>query len=185
MAEITIRISDKVLKIAGIVLGGISLVWLGLYLWSSGFFLPKYRLRMHVSEAAGLAVGAPVRLDGIDVGTVDAINLAGASATPERRIELVLRIEKRHQDKIRTDSTATLITEGLLGSRYVSIHRGFSGSPIPPGGEIAAAQTEQVTLKDFIDSLAKRVECLAGKKKEQETRFEVTEEDRPCRNANN
>ncbi len=163
MAEITIRISDKALKIAGVVLGGICLAWVVLYLWSSGFFLPKYRLRMYVSEAASLAVGAPVRLDGIEVGNVDAINLGGASA-PERRIELVLRIEKRYQDKIRTDSTATLITEGLLGTRYVSIHRGFSGSPIPPGGEIAAAQTRELTLKDFIDSLDKIGECLAEEK---------------------
>jgi phospholipid/cholesterol/gamma-HCH transport system substrate-binding protein len=170
MAEITIRISDKALKIAGIVLGGICLAWVVLYLWSSGFFVPKYRLRMYISEAAELAVGARVRLDGIDVGSVEGINLAGAPATPERRIELVLRIEKRHQDKIRTDSTATLITEGLLGNRYVNILRGFSGSPIPPGGEIAATQTQHVTLKDFIDSLTKRVECLTTKKREARER---------------
>jgi len=65
MAEITIRISDKALKIAGITLGSLCLAWVVFHLWSSGSFLPKYRLRVYVPEAAGLAVGAPVVLDGI------------------------------------------------------------------------------------------------------------------------
>lgn len=164
MAEITIRISDKTLKIAAIGLGILCLAWVVLHFWSSGFFFPKYRLRMYVSEAAGLAVGAAVRLDGMRVGAVDAINLAGVQAAPDQRIEVILRIEKRYRDQIRTDSTATLLSEGLLGARYVSIQRGFKGSPIPASGEIAAVQTRELSMKDFIDLLAKWNNCPAEEK---------------------
>jgi phospholipid/cholesterol/gamma-HCH transport system substrate-binding protein len=123
MAEITIRVSDRVLRITGILLGGTVLVWVFFYLWSSGVFVPKYRLRMYVPEVAGIAIGAPIQLDGIEIGTVDKVRLAQVSASPERRIELVLRIEKRYQNEIRSDSNATLTTEGLLGNRCVSIRR--------------------------------------------------------------
>jgi len=121
MAEITIRISDKALRIVGVLLSLAVLVWVFFGLWSSGFFLPKYQLSVYVPEASGVTVHAPVRLDGVDVGSVSAIRLAGESAGPQRRIELVLRVNKADQGVIRSDSSATLVTEGLLGNRYVNI----------------------------------------------------------------
>jgi len=160
MAEITIRVSDKVLRISGIFLGGTVLVWVFFYLWSSDVFVPKYRLRMYVPEVAGITIGAPIRLDSIEIGTVDKVRLAQGSASPERRIELVLRVEKRYQNEIRSDSSATLTTEGLLGNRYVSIRRGFGGSPIGPYGEIAVVPSDQLKLKDLINSFANKVDCL-------------------------
>jgi phospholipid/cholesterol/gamma-HCH transport system substrate-binding protein len=166
MAEITIRISDKALKVVGVTLGGSCLVWVVFYICSSGFFVPKYHLRMYVPESEGLAVGAPTRLDGMQVGAVDSIKLVEASATPERRIELTLRVEKPYQDEIRADSTASLTTEGLLGQRYVSIRRGFNGTPIPPGGEIAAAQAQEATIRNLIDSLAKTIQTSGSEKHE-------------------
>ena len=163
MAEITFRISDKALKILGIGLGALCLVWVAGWVWSSGFFHAKYRLRVYVPEVARMTAGAHVRLDAIDVGDVETISLATSPSSPERRVELILRIEKRYQDKIRTDSTAAFVTEGLLGNRYVSISEGFSGSPIPAGGEITAVQMRELTLKDFTDALAKWVDCFAQK----------------------
>jgi phospholipid/cholesterol/gamma-HCH transport system substrate-binding protein len=115
---------------------------------------------MYVPEVAGITIGAPIRLDGIEIGTVDKVRLAQGSASPERRIELVLRVEKRYQNEIRSDSNATLTTEGLLGNRYVSIRRGFGGSPIGPDGEIAVVPSDQLKLKDLINSFANKVDCL-------------------------
>src|ERR1700746_859565 len=125
MAEVTIRISDRSLRVARILFAAALLVGVFYYLWSSGIFIPKYQLSVYVSDASGLAVHAPVRLDGIQVGSVSAIRLAGASASPQRRIELVLQVYKHDQDAIRSDSKASLTQEGILGNRYVSISRGF------------------------------------------------------------
>jgi ABC-type transporter Mla subunit MlaD len=61
----------------------------GYYLWSCGFFIPKYQWSVYIQEAAGLTVHAPVQVDGVPVGSVSAIKLAKGSATPERRIALV------------------------------------------------------------------------------------------------
>ena len=160
MPEITIHISDKALKIPAILFGTAILVWVLIHLWSIGLFAPKYTLQTYVSEAEGLAVHAPVRVDGINVGTVDAIKLAANPASPDRKIELILKIEKRYEDQILSDSVAFLVTEGLLGNRYVNIQRGFRGGPIPPGGEIHAVPTKRLALKDLTQTLAKWVDCM-------------------------
>jgi hypothetical protein len=44
MAEITIRISDRVQKTAAIALGAICVVLVVCYGWSTGVLVPKYRL---------------------------------------------------------------------------------------------------------------------------------------------
>ncbi len=160
MAEVTIRVSDKALRIAGALLGGTFLVCIFYYLWSSGLLIPKYQLSLYVPDASGLTVHAPVRLDGIQVGSVSAIKLAGESASPQRRIELVLQVERRDQDAIRSDSNASLTTEGLLGNRYVSISRGFKGTVIQPGGEIPSKPSLLLTLKDSMHFFDKTLDCL-------------------------
>src|ERR1700751_823981 len=160
MAEVTIRISDRSLRVARILFAGALLVGVFYYLWSSGLFIPKYKLSVYVPEASGLTVHAPVRLDGIQVGSVSAIKLAGVSASPQRRIELVLQVEKRDQEAIRSDSTASLTTEGVLGNRYVDVSRGFKGTVIEPGGEIPAKPPLLATLKDSMRLFDKTLDCL-------------------------
>jgi ABC-type transporter Mla subunit MlaD len=159
MADIIIRVPDKAVKAAGDLLGAVLLFWGFSQLWASGVLRPKYHIQMFVPESAGVRVGAPVRLDGLPVGSVSVVSLAGNSADSNRRIEVELRIEKRFEDLIRNDSAATLVTEGLLGGRYVNIHRGFGGSPIPPGGEIRVVPVKEMTLTDFIGVLGKAGNC--------------------------
>jgi phospholipid/cholesterol/gamma-HCH transport system substrate-binding protein len=179
VAEITIRISDRVLKIAGILLAAVLLAWVWPYLWASGIFVPKYRLFVYVPEVSGLGVGAPVSLDGVPVGSIAAIKLAEGSASPERRIQLTLRIDRRYQDAIRSDSVAMVSSEGLLGGRYVSIHRGFKGRAISANGEIPAVPSREVTFKSFTDSLGKMVDCLQAQQKSAENKTQVTPETPP------
>jgi hypothetical protein len=107
-----------------------------------------------------VTVRAPVRLDGVDVGSVSAIRLAGESAVSQRRIELVLRVDKADQSAIRSDSSATLMAEGFLGSAYVNISRGFTGSVIESGEEIPSLPSKVLTLKDSFDFFEKTVDCL-------------------------
>jgi ABC-type transporter Mla subunit MlaD len=120
MADITIRISDKFLKIAKVGILAVITASLLLYLWASRIHNRWYPLSVYVPEAPGLTVGSQVLLDTVPVGKVDAVKLAETSASAQRRIELVLRIEKRFQNDIRGDSTATIATEGLLGSSLAS-----------------------------------------------------------------
>jgi len=159
MADITIRIPDRAVKAAAVGVGAVFLLWGVSQLWASGMFRPKYQVEMFVPDSVGIQVGAPVRVDGVSVGRVSAVSLAANPADSNRRIEVVLRIEKRFEDLIRNDSTASLFTEGLLGVRYVNIQRGFGSSPVPPGGEIRAVPAKDVSLTDVIGALGQAGNC--------------------------
>ena len=176
MAEITICISDKALRIAGLSLCAAVLLWILFRVEVSGFFLPKYQLSVYVPEASGLTVDAPVRLDGVDVGSVSAIRLVGETATPQRRIQLVLRVRKADEGAIRSDSSATLVNEGLLRNPYVSIHRGFNGTVINSGGEIPFMPSEVLTLKDSISLLGKTVDCIEQQRKSIDVKSKTSTE---------
>jgi ABC-type transporter Mla subunit MlaD len=45
------------------------------YVTGPGFLGPKYELRTYFPEVAGVTNGAPVRLDGVDIGNVEAIRM--------------------------------------------------------------------------------------------------------------
>jgi phospholipid/cholesterol/gamma-HCH transport system substrate-binding protein len=69
-----------------------------------------------------------------------------------KNIEVVMRVDKRYQSDILTDSTASLVTEGLLGNRYVNITRGFTGTPIGDAGVIPGA--EEKAMKEVVERSA-------------------------------
>lgn len=115
------------------------------YVTGSGALGPKYQLITYLPEVETLQAGAPVRLDGVEIGNVDTIQLNPQPSDEIHNIRLVLRINKRYAEYIRTGSTASLVTEGLLGNRYVTISRSLTGAPIPPGGEIKG--TEEAAMK--------------------------------------
>lgn len=110
------------------------------YVTGAGFLGPKYRLTTYLPEVDQLQTGAPVTLDGIEIGNVESMRLTPHPQDLQHNITLVLRIQKKYQDQIRSSSTATIVTQGLLGDRYVSITRGISGEVIPPGGVVPGAE---------------------------------------------
>ncbi len=151
------------LRVGLFVLVGIIILAVAIfYVTGAGLLGPKYRLRTYLSEVEGLTEGAPVRLDGIEIGNVEHLRVAPSTpeqaANPKRSIELVLRVSKKYQDNIRTDSTAGLITEGLLGNRYVSIQRGFTGAPLKDNDEIPGR--EEKAIKQITERGAELVENL-------------------------
>jgi phospholipid/cholesterol/gamma-HCH transport system substrate-binding protein len=134
------------------------------YVTGAGALGPKYRLHAFLPEVDGLTIGAPVRLDGVEVGNVEKIAVAlpkpGEQPVKGRSIRVDMRIQKEFQDYIRADSSAGLITEGLLGNRYVDIDRGFVGRILQnddemPGREEKALKAVVERSADMMDSLSK------------------------------
>jgi len=93
---------------------------------------------------------------GVEVGNVESIRLlprtAGKALDKNKNIEVVMRVDKRYQSDILTDSTASLVTEGLLGNRYVNITRGFTGTLIGDAGVIPGA--EEKAMKEVVERSA-------------------------------
>jgi phospholipid/cholesterol/gamma-HCH transport system substrate-binding protein len=107
------------------------------------FFERQYTLYANFQSIAGLRVGAPVQLAGIQVGYVDAIRLPSDMAKKE--ITVVLRVRKAYQDRIRQDSVATVETQGLLGDKYIYVTMGSEAQPIVPDkGIVASKETTSI-----------------------------------------
>jgi phospholipid/cholesterol/gamma-HCH transport system substrate-binding protein len=145
------------LRVGLFVLVGLSVLAAGIfYVTGAGILGPKYRLKTYLPEVSGLANGAPVRVDGVEVGNVESIKLLPRTSvkTPEKNksIEVVMRLDKRYKGDILTDSVASLVTEGLLGNRYVNITRGFTGTPLDDNGVIPGA--EEKAMKEVVERSA-------------------------------
>ncbi|HEY6945433.1 MAG TPA: MlaD family protein [Candidatus Acidoferrum sp.] len=153
------QISWAELRVGLFVLVGLSVLASGIFYVTSvggGLLSPKYRLTTYLPEVSGLASGAPVRVDGVEVGNVESIRLlprtAGKTMDRNKNIEVVMRISRNYQGDILTDSVASLVTEGLLGNRYVNISRGFTGTPIPDNAIIPGA--EEKAMKEVVERSA-------------------------------
>lgn len=98
----------------------------------SGFFVTSYRLIGEFEQVAGLAVGQPVWLSGLEIGLVEGLQLADPGSN---RIRVTLAIQTRYQDWVRSDSTALLETKGLLGDRIVNITPGSVEAGVLQNGD--------------------------------------------------
>lgn len=133
------------LRVGIFVLVGLVLVAVAiLYVTGAGFFGPKYLLRTYVPEAGNLQEGAPVSLDGVEVGNIQAIRLTPHPQDRMHGVTLLLRISKKYQPDIRTSSRASLVTQGLLGDRYVNITRGLTGTVVPDNGVVPAEEVPDI-----------------------------------------
>ena len=141
-----------------LVIGSLSIAW------TREFFHPRHKLRAYFGEIEGLTASAPVRMDGFQIGRVAGFRLvtrdSGKARSDGKNIEVELRIDPAYAQEIRTDSRAILLTEGLLGGRYVRITRGFAGPPLPPDGELETQA--EMGIRDLIEQWATVVKCLAA-----------------------
>lgn len=83
------------------------------------FFIPKGSLSVIMTDVAGLKIGAPVWLAGVDVGLVRQIRFLQPEKSNE--VEIRLEIERQSLKKIGADSRITIKTRGLMGEKYVDI----------------------------------------------------------------
>ena len=108
---------------------------------SGGFFWQRYSLKTVFPNIAGLKPGAPVRVAGVEVGTVTDTSFVGD------RVEVVVEISREQQARVTTGSTASLGSISLLGEAAVDITPSSQGTPIPewgyvPSGPAAGSLTE-------------------------------------------
>ncbi|MGQ3889394.1 outer membrane lipid asymmetry maintenance protein MlaD [Legionella sp. CNM-1927-20] len=112
-----------------------------------------YHVIAEFTDIGGLKVRAPVTIAGVKVGEVTKIELQPNELNA--KVTMLLRADKPIPFE---DATARILTEGLLGSNYISIVPGFdddSGSNHPylrEGDKIPKTQ-EAIILENLIGQL--------------------------------
>ena len=92
-------------------------------------FRSKVQFQAIFEAVDGLRSGAPVRIAGVDVGTVDKVDLRD-----DGQIHVTIGIIEDQADLVREDSVATIGSKGMLGDKLVDISAG-RGERLPPGGQ--------------------------------------------------
>jgi len=95
-----------------------------------GFFWQRYSLKTQFVSVAGLKAGSPVRVAGVEVGSVRSVDLVGD------KVDVTIEVNKDMRQRITDRSTATLGSVSLLGESAVDITPASSGTPIPEWGYI-------------------------------------------------
>jgi phospholipid/cholesterol/gamma-HCH transport system substrate-binding protein len=116
-----------ILAVIALILASVLIFLLG---GDTGFFWERYSLKTTFSDVGGLKAGAPVRVAGVEVGSVSDVGFVGD------RVEIVMEVKKEHQPRITTESRATLGAVSLLGEAAVDITASSRGTPIPEWGYV-------------------------------------------------
>jgi len=101
----------------------------------SGLFASQYRIYGHFDNVQGLLPGAPVWMAGKEIGRVEEV--AFTEFGSEQPILITMRVNRSIQNRVRTDSVASVGTIGVLGDSYIEIQPGSpDGSVLIDGEEI-------------------------------------------------
>lgn len=100
-----------------------------------------YQVSGDFDNIGGLKVRAPVKSAGVVVGRVDQITFDN-----ERfRARVVMNIDKRYQ--FPKDTSASILTSGLLGEQYIGLEAGGDSENIKAGGSLKLTQSAVVLEK--------------------------------------
>ncbi len=124
-----------------VLLGIAGLVFLALKAANLGSFSSgdTYTLLAKFDNIGGLKVRAPVRSAGVTVGRVASITLDPVN------YQGVVRMQVEHGVQFPSDSSARILTSGLLGDQYVGIEAGIQDKkPFAPGDTIKQTQSAMV-----------------------------------------
>jgi ABC-type transport system involved in resistance to organic solvents, periplasmic component len=100
-----------------------------------GFGGGSYELTARFANLGQLRLQAPVKIGGVVIGRVEKVEL-----DPVRFDSIVtLAIDDRYQD-LPGDTSAAILTSGLLGESYIGLQPGGDPEPLRPGDEIVYTQ---------------------------------------------
>lgn len=115
-------------------------IFLGFLLFAVGIFMigkrgamfgSSFKVKANFGNVQGLRNGALVRLNGIDIGSVTSIKIVPDTTG---RVEVTMNLSEDIRRFIRTDSKATIETEGLVGNKVVVLVPGSSTAEIVSDG---------------------------------------------------
>lgn len=119
---------------------GIALLVVGVFLigQKESLFSSTFNVKAYFKDVQGLRSGATVRLSGIDVGTVKNVEIVNDTTG---RVEVDMNLQTDIQRFIRTDTKATIETEGLVGNKVLVLKIGSaSAEPVKDGGYIQSQE---------------------------------------------
>ena len=128
---------DTEIKVGLFVSIGLGLIMLAILILggANSLFGREAKYYVHFTSVEGLISGAKVVMGGVTVGTIGGIDF-----DPQRGdITVEIEVQRKYGNWIRGGSQAEMLTQGVLGDKYLSLTSGNKTEPvIAPGGDIPA-----------------------------------------------
>lgn len=157
MAELEIKPSPRMLTKIGTLIGTAATL-VGVLIWfltggGVGLFAKKVDIKTYMPDATGLGAGAPVRLSGIQIGSVMRVVISHFLDL-QRAVRVDLRLEAKYLPKIPVDSQTSIGSDTLIGDKFVDIAAGKSRRIIGDGSELRSEPADTAADKaDLIYSI--------------------------------
>ncbi len=117
-------------------------------------FGSTFHISSQFKTVSGLEVGNNVRFSGINVGTVEQIQLKNDST-----VKVILVMKEEVRKFIKTDATASIGSDGLMGDKVLTISPGTkSRKVIEDNGQIASV--DGIEMRDIMKSVKKSVDNI-------------------------
>lgn len=128
-----------------VALGLLALLFLALKAgnMSAFTFEPTYQVSAKFDNIGGLKPRAPVKSAGVVVGRVAEIRFDDQSY----QATVIMNLEERY--KFPKDSSAKILTSGLLGEQYIGLEAGGDEAMITGGSKLAQTQSA-IVLENLI-----------------------------------
>jgi phospholipid/cholesterol/gamma-HCH transport system substrate-binding protein len=124
--------SELKIGIVAVVAMGLAVMLIVAVGGAAGFSWQRYDLKTHFRDVKGLKSGAVVRVAGVEVGKVSEVELIGA------QVEVRLEVKKGNEQRITTDSRASIGSLSLLGEPVIDISPAGTGTPLKSGDTIVS-----------------------------------------------
>ena len=121
-------------------------------------FESRYTVHADFTEVGGLNEGATVRLAGVQIGRVKAVNLP---AEPGGKVRVDLSIAKQFASRVRKNSVARIETQGLLGDRIVELTVGTADAAPTHDNDVIVSQ-DPTDFSRVVRDSAETVKSVAG-----------------------
>ena len=157
-------VSSKDVKVGAFVLAGLTAIGAVIFLIGDErqIFNSKVKYSTEFEDVQGLRRGSPVRMGGVDIGTVVGVDYA--TAANDKNIHVRMSISLDDARRIRKDSIATIEGKGLLGDKMIVVTVGAVGQPqLPEGSEIPSRAAEDMSkLIGRISNISGQVEKVVN-----------------------
>ncbi len=130
-----------------VIVASITLATLIVLMSGGGLFTSKIILKSYFPDASGLAIGAPVRLSGVDIGSVTRVRVVPGN--PLAPVEVTMKVTRKYDFFLRKDSETILSTAGVLGQTYINIDSSHAKGPQVEDGDVLKSK-EQAGYDDVI-----------------------------------
>jgi phospholipid/cholesterol/gamma-HCH transport system substrate-binding protein len=145
-------------RVAGVgvfVLAGLALFTIGLFMIGDRqmAFAKKFTIYTEFKKITGLGPGSIVRVSGAKAGSIRQII---TPTTPSGKFRVEIEITEDLHPLVRTDSLATIETEGLVGGNYLGVGTGSDTAPAAPPMSTIPSK-EPFEIADLMQQMADTV----------------------------